>query len=90
MTDSSEKRKLARQRLRRMRALVKQRKLEAKEKQAAKPTLVNEAPLKTGPVASAHKSESKERDRQRQVQIQALERDVAELSRLSDPTDATA
>jgi len=90
MTDSSEKRKLARQRLRRMRALVKQRKLEAKENQAAKPAPVEEAPPKTGSATNARKSESKERDRQRQVQIQALERDVAELSRLSDPTDATA
>ena len=87
MTDSSEKRKLARQRLRRMRALVRQRKEEAKEKQATRPS---EAQLKAGPVSSARQSEAKERNEQRQMQIQALERDVAELSRLSDPNDATA
>jgi len=34
--------------------------------------------------------EGRERDRQRQRQIDALERDVFELSRLTNPTDATA
>jgi acetyl-CoA carboxylase carboxyl transferase subunit alpha len=90
MTDSSEKRKLARQRLRRMRALVRQRKLEAKQKEALQPSAVEQSELKTGSVASARKLELKERNEQRQMQIQALERDVAELSRLSDPTDQTA
>jgi acetyl-CoA carboxylase carboxyl transferase subunit alpha len=87
MTDASEKRKLARQRLRRMRALVRQRKLE--EKKAAKPTPSEESP-KTGSLSNTRRSESKERTAERQMQINALERDVAELSRLSDPTDATA
>ncbi len=35
-------------------------------------------------------SGSKTSEKQRQLEIDALERDVAELSRLTDPTDATA
>jgi acetyl-CoA carboxylase carboxyl transferase subunit alpha len=90
MMDAGEKRKLARQRLRRMRALVRQRKLEQKEKEAAEPTPSSEAQPTTGPASSARKAELKERNERRQMQINALERDVAELSRFSDPTDEAA
>jgi len=90
MMDAGEKRKLARQRLRRMRALVRQRKLEQKEKEDAKPTPSREAQPATGPASGARKAELKERNERRQMQINALERDVAELSRLSDPTDEAA
>jgi acetyl-CoA carboxylase carboxyl transferase subunit alpha len=89
MTDASEKRKLARQRLRRMRALIRQRKLEEKEAAAAKPTSSAES-SKTRSSSSTRSSETKERTAQRQMQINALERDVAELSRLSDPTDTAS
>ena len=40
--------------------------------------------------ASASRDVKRQRDEQRQLEIDALERDVAELSRLTDPTDATA
>jgi len=89
MMDSSEKRKLARQRLRRMRALVRQRKLEEKEKAAAKATPADAPQPKTASASSARKTE-RERNERRQMQISQLERDVVELSRLSDPTDTTA
>jgi len=91
MTDSSEKRKLARQRLRRMRERAKQRQLQEKA-QSTNSLSASASQLKTVTPASsaARKLEAKARNEQRQMQIKALERDVAELSRLSDPTDATA
>jgi len=91
MTDSSEKRKLARQRLRRMRERAKQRQLPGKA-QSANSLSASGSQLKTmtPSPSAARKLEAKARNEQRQIQINALERDVAELSRLSDPTDATA
>jgi acetyl-CoA carboxylase carboxyl transferase subunit alpha len=89
MTESSEKRKLARQRLRRIQERARQRQIQEKA-QAAKPASSDGSRAKTSPASAARKLESKERNEQRQMQINALERDVAELSRLSDPTDATA
>ncbi|HTR46117.1 MAG TPA: acetyl-CoA carboxylase carboxyltransferase subunit alpha [Verrucomicrobiae bacterium] len=88
MTDSPEKRKLARQRLRRMRALAKLRKLqeETPAKSAAQPGVEDPPSKATAP----RTPESHDRDEKRQIQIDALERDVAELSRLSEPGDATA
>jgi acetyl-CoA carboxylase carboxyl transferase subunit alpha len=103
MTDSREKRKLARERLRRLRRLAKQRKAQEKEKerapQLARPTLTDPAARteKTKPlVATPTNSKATDlrrdhqRDDQRQIEINALERDIAELGRLTDPTDATA
>jgi acetyl-CoA carboxylase carboxyl transferase subunit alpha len=43
-------------------------------------------PSRTKPATAAHA----EREEQRQLEIEALERDVSELGRLTDPTDATA
>jgi acetyl-CoA carboxylase carboxyl transferase subunit alpha len=105
MTDSREKRKLARERLRRLRQLAKRRKAQEKEKerapQLARPTSPDSAARteKTNPlVATPAQTNSKapdarrdhQRDDQRQVEINALERDIAELGRFTDPTDATA
>ncbi|HWW51975.1 MAG TPA: acetyl-CoA carboxylase carboxyltransferase subunit alpha [Verrucomicrobiae bacterium] len=89
-----EKRKLARERLRRLRALVKNRQLQA-EKERAREDRPADLPLAMArpdrrAMPREPSTESQERQKQRQIEIQALERDVAELSRLSDPSDATA
>ena len=89
-----EKRKLARERLRRLRALVKNRQLQA-EKERAREDRPADLPLAMARpdrrvMPREPSTESQERQKQRQIEIQALERDVAELSRLSDPSDATA
>lgn len=96
MTDSLEKRKLARKRLRRMRALAKQRKLQA-ETAAAQNTEIHtpgQAPRPEKAVgatrAPANNASVKEISAQRQQEIEALERDITELSRLTEPTDDTA
>jgi acetyl-CoA carboxylase carboxyl transferase subunit alpha len=89
MSDSAEKRKLARQRLRRMQERARQRQIEQKQ-QGAKSPSSGGPPLKPISTSGAPRAEAKERNEQRQMHIHALERDVAELSRLSDPTDATA
>ena len=89
MTDSSEKRKLARQRLRRMQERARQRQLEEKQQRAGAPS-PDDSRSETSSLAGRRGLLPRERNDQRQRQINALERDVAELSRLSDPTDATA
>ena len=105
MSDSpeqKEKHKLARERLRRLRALAKLRRLQAKaEERKAKAALAATAPAaKTRPLIDPPRNEAGSdkrdehrdtgRDEQRQVEIDALERDIAELSRLTNPSDATA
>jgi acetyl-CoA carboxylase carboxyl transferase subunit alpha len=87
MSDSTEKRKLARQRLRRMQERARQRQIE--QKQAAKSPSDGPQPNPDS-TSGVRRAEAKERSEQRQMHIRALERDVDELSRLSDPTDATA
>jgi acetyl-CoA carboxylase carboxyl transferase subunit alpha len=95
MTDS-EKRKLARARLRRLRARAKLRELEEKTKKpsakpaTSKPPAAIQQPEAVSAARSSDKRESKQREEQRQLEIDALERDIAELSRLTDPTDGTA
>jgi len=89
MKKETERRKLARKRLRRLRARARERErvlLEGTEH--VKTETAHPAPR----AASAHgtKMETKEKDAARQVAINALERDVAELSSLTDPTTATA
>ncbi|HXX43282.1 MAG TPA: acetyl-CoA carboxylase carboxyltransferase subunit alpha [Candidatus Acidoferrales bacterium] len=88
MTDSTEKRKLARQRLRRMRASAELRKLQEKER-AEQAAHDGDGSDSRGPKSAADLS-SKERNAQRQKDINALERDIADLSRLTDPTDENA
>ncbi|HXO44174.1 MAG TPA: acetyl-CoA carboxylase carboxyltransferase subunit alpha [Candidatus Cybelea sp.] len=102
MSDSpeqKEKHKLARERLRRLRALAKLRRLQAKadERKAkaalAAPAARTRQPIAPPPNADSGKQDERPvpgRDEQRQVEIDALERDIAELSRLTDPSDATA
>jgi acetyl-CoA carboxylase carboxyl transferase subunit alpha len=113
--EQKEKHKLARERLRRLRALAKLRRLQAKaSERAAKAALkASTAPATQvrQPVAPPRDEvtfkqregqredrrdarrdgpRDAQRDEQRQVEINALERDIAELSRLTDPGDATA
>src|ERR1700723_1616645 len=102
MSDSpeqKEKHKLARERLRRLRALAKLRRLQAKadERKAkaalAAPAARTRQPIAPPPNADSGKQDERPvpgRDEQRQGEIDALERDIAELSRLTDPSDATA
>jgi acetyl-CoA carboxylase carboxyl transferase subunit alpha len=88
MTTTREKRKLARERLRRLQARAELRKLQEKERaeQAARD---GDGSDPTDPKSVAELS-SKERNAQRQKDINALERDIADLSRLTDPTDENA
>ncbi|MGA2510098.1 MAG: acetyl-CoA carboxylase carboxyltransferase subunit alpha [Candidatus Acidiferrales bacterium] len=95
MTDSREKRKLARERLRRLRERAKQREKQAKEEQraaklgaTAPPTAVTAKPQPA--TRPPDQPASKDRQEKRQIEINALERDIAELSRLTEPTDATS
>jgi acetyl-CoA carboxylase carboxyl transferase subunit alpha len=99
MTESpeqKEKHKLARERLRRLRALAKQRKAReranARAAKAARAAASAPATTKSKQSTTARPNEAglSPRDERREIEINALERDIAELSRLTDPTDATA
>lgn len=97
MSDSpdKEKRKLARERLRRLRARAKLRKLQDKaEARAAKAAqMESSAPPESSRRRIAPPPtpvDFKQRDERREIEINALERDITELSRLTDPDDATA
>jgi acetyl-CoA carboxylase carboxyl transferase subunit alpha len=90
-----DRRMLARQRLRRLRALARERKAKQEKERAAERSLARLVAAQRPAVdpaeaARASLTAAKERARQRQLEIDVLERDVAELSRLSNPTDATA
>jgi acetyl-CoA carboxylase carboxyl transferase subunit alpha len=77
VTDASDRRKLARERLRRMRERAK-----AREQSALA------APREpSSPVSPAKR---KDREQLREMEIAALERDIAALSSLTDPSDVTA
>jgi acetyl-CoA carboxylase carboxyl transferase subunit alpha len=101
--EQKEKHKLARERLRRLRALAKLRRLQERAKErAAKaavaassaPATKPRQPVAARPAENASKPRDArhdgQRDEQRQIEINALERDIAELSRLTDPSDSTA
>jgi acetyl-CoA carboxylase carboxyl transferase subunit alpha len=92
--EQKEKHKLARQRLRRLRALAKQRKAQerasARAAKAAQPAEAVRAANSKRPSAAPTEGGLSPRDERREIEIHALERDIAELSRLTDPTDATA
>ena len=79
------KRQQARERLRRRRALAKARKQQANSGQSEPPKQIEAREKPSQAVAS----DKKETDRQRQREIDALERDVAELTRLSTTTGET-
>jgi acetyl-CoA carboxylase carboxyl transferase subunit alpha len=78
-------RQLARERLRRRKELARQRASQEKNGNAKQPVKLIPAAV-SGPQAE----NSKETERLRQHAIDSLERDVFELSRLTDPTDQTA
>ena len=94
--EKRERRKMARERLRRLRERARQR--EEAAKKAADDLAASDAEpaLRETGIARPRKEraraglESREAERKRQDEIDALERDVAELSRLAAPTDATA
>lgn len=104
MNDSQEKekRKLARERLRRLRARAKLRQLQ--ERAAARAAKLAQAessgqnaknkpriaPPTEMPLNQRDNQRHDARDDRRQIEIDALERDISELSRLTDPSDATA
>jgi acetyl-CoA carboxylase carboxyl transferase subunit alpha len=95
--EKRDRRILARKRLRRLRARARQRKmLEEKDRAAERAqTRLHAPPPPARDVAALPRTElaaltSKESERLKQLEIEALERDVTELSRLTDPTDATA
>src|SRR5271163_1777945 len=90
--DTRERRKLARKRLRRLQAMARQRRADEERRKkeiapGATGILAEGAkPSRTKPATAAHA----EKEEQRQLEIEALERDVSELGRLTDPADATA
>jgi acetyl-CoA carboxylase carboxyl transferase subunit alpha len=95
--EKRDRRILARKRLRRLRARARQRKmLEEKDRAAERAqTRLHAPPPPARDVAALPRTElaaltSKESERLKQLEIEALERDVTELSRLTNPTDATA
>jgi len=95
--EQKEKHRLARERLKRLRALARQRRF--KERADARAAKAAKAPSPAAPVAKSRRAEPpsapsepglSEQEERRQIEIKALERDIAELSRLTDPTDATS
>lgn len=94
MTDDEKKdrRLQARKRLRRLRARARERKL-LEEKQRAGDRDGSRSPVAAKPPLERHDpiaTAIKDTERKKQSEIQALEHDVAELKRLTTPTDATA
>ncbi len=99
MTDDErrDRRILARRRLRRLRARARLRKL-LKEKELAAERAQSRSPAAPLPARGIPEAVSrvsvspplKEIDRQKQLEIETLERNLAALRRLTDPTDATA
>ncbi len=85
----------ARKRLRRLRARAKERKEQEEKERAGRahsrsgvtPTLATDRPPASRDLAAPA---SPEIARQKQLEIENLERDVAELGRLGNPSDATA
>jgi acetyl-CoA carboxylase carboxyl transferase subunit alpha len=95
VTDQDDKRKLARQRLRRMRAAAKLRELQKQGKDgttpaAGAPASASAKSAAAKAAARPHTPHTDDKQRQRQVEIDALERDIAALSALTDPADAVA
>jgi len=98
VTDQDDKRKLARQRLRRMRAAAKLRELQKQGKGGTTSAAGGpvSASTKTAAAKAAvrphtpHTPHTDDKQKRRQVEIDALERDIAALSALTDPADAVA
>ena len=99
MTDKKDRdrRKLARKRLRRLRALARERKLLEERDRASSGSAAAKlgVPLAPDPPVAAETApvsarRSREREKQKQLELNALERDIAELGRITSPSDATA
>ena len=96
--EQKEKRKLARERLRRLQERAKQRKAQeradaraAKAAQQSTREPASDPPAKPAkPAPASQRAGLSPRTERRELEINILERDIAELSRLTDPTDATA
>jgi len=89
VTQETDRRALARERLRRMRARAKQRQLEEAHARVAAEQPAENDPPENG-AGGRTRVDSRDRQKQRQFEIDTLERDVAALSRLTDPADTTA
>jgi acetyl-CoA carboxylase carboxyl transferase subunit alpha len=91
-SDKRERRKLARERLRRLQLRAKERELAAQPATVSAASAVAPDATSISPRAAIRESDASvdEKQRQRQEAIDALERDVAELGRLAEPTSATA
>jgi acetyl-CoA carboxylase carboxyl transferase subunit alpha len=87
VSEDTEKRKLARERLKRLRAArarrLREERARARNAGAAEAAITHEAKASLA-------TEAKERQKMRQLEINALERDVAALSGLTAPSDAGA
>jgi acetyl-CoA carboxylase carboxyl transferase subunit alpha len=93
--EKKDRRWLARRRLRRMRELARQRKALEEKRRSAESGNRQGALSTTAPASGARGQKdagaaSEDLGKRRQLEIDALERDVAELGRLADPTEATA
>ncbi len=93
--DKWERRKLARERLRRLQERARQRELAAKVASGsvadtdASATVVDAAPVSPSAAIRAADASAVEKQRQRRRAIDALERDVTELDRLAEPSSTT-
>jgi acetyl-CoA carboxylase carboxyl transferase subunit alpha len=95
--EQKEKHRLARERLKRLRTRARQRRLKeradaraAKAATALSPAAPAAKSRRAVPASAPSESGLSQQDQRRQIEIKALERDIAELSRLTDPTDATS
>jgi acetyl-CoA carboxylase carboxyl transferase subunit alpha len=95
-SDKWERRKLARERLKRLQERARQRELAAKaaaaplSAAASKASTPDSEPVSPRAAIQAADISVAEKQRQRQQAIDTLERDVAELGRLAEPSSATA
>jgi acetyl-CoA carboxylase carboxyl transferase subunit alpha len=88
VTQETDRRARARERLRRMRARAKQRQLEEAHARAEAESLAD--PPTDQSSGARPRTDSRDRQKQRQLEIETLERDVAALSRLTEPDDVIA
>jgi acetyl-CoA carboxylase carboxyl transferase subunit alpha len=94
--EQKERHKRARERLRRLRALARQRRAQERADVRASKTVATASSRATPASRDVSKSSGpgsaslSTLDEQREIEINALERDIAELGRLTDPGDATA
>lgn len=91
-SDKRERRKLARERLRRLQQRAKEREVAAKPSPASADAVTDSDAATASRRAVIRQSDASvaDKQKQRQAAIDALERDVADLGRLAEPTSATA